>query len=1232
MGKTWTAAAVRYLENQTMCPRCDFSPVGVGRCPNCGVDLASPAAAELREASSSTAAWLNARQVIIDRLPVLDAAPVVAPLAAPTPAAVSAPLVAAAISPRSESQVSVQSVLAVAGAGLFAVAAIVFTFLNPDLTDFATRTSIIAAATLIFLGGAWLLAKKELQFSAEAIGALGAVFVVLDIWAFTTRVPTGISGWVFAAIGTLLTSVVLVLIAAVRRVRTWLWAGLVGLAITPAFIGYATDNRWGVLIGHVAVGFAAVGTHEIARRLSTRFGSGLRAEHGTASVLQILVVAIVLVQLFFLDVPSGSGRVLGSAAIIGALALLALLTLLRTTGSLARLWGFSAGALAVVAVALLPVALTLNDSVWFVTLVPLAAVVALTAIALMLSRSRVQRPAILIGGLVVGLVTVAPAVGSGVAPVLTAITRLMERDIVNTSGGNNLTLAAILGLSSTAAGLFATSRLHARTASPTSHSTANLLALALWLGVLAVAALTTWGALVPPAQAAIGLGSALALSALLSRVPAVAAAPAHVRAPLVTAAHLLPVLVAMITWVDPNIRVLGGAAVVATLFAVALTVPKGVRPVHVGFGFAYALVVFAAGLNLAGLETIAVLCLTTSLASICALIATLAKWLTARSWYAVLIVTAIPFIIGIISVLNERSGWTALSTGVTFALALALVLTRRPGLTRVLRAVAAALLVPALAVVVICLGAQFLDVSGSPITLPIIAVIVACTLPSTGLIGAALVRHGLSEADARISRLWIEISALVTTAFAVLLALVRSAAGLPTTFLVLVIIGIGAIATAVFAKRQYAWPVAAASWTGALWCVWALNGVTAIEPYLLPPALGAAIVAAFLVWRGLPGIGLPAIGLYWTGLACAALPTLTILAFTGSGPGATVPWRTIGLLGGSLLFLILGALNARTARSARFATISTLRTPTLAVAMAAAAAGAIQAVRWGWNLDALDYGNARLVMLPVLGLSALALLLAAASARLLIDGTSTEPTRASLSRWLYAPALVYLVVGPMATIRPGWFPIFTLLGLTVLLLALMLVTVVRARTRRVTLPPVWFTFALAWCTAVTGWSVRDLRVEAFSLPLGLALLAAGVIALRPPKQLFGPATLNSWPLGFSSSWQLLTPGILVTLVPSILATGTDPRTERAILVIALALISILVGSLRRLAAPFILGIIALPVENLLVFVVQIGRNIGALPWWITLATAGAVLFVIAVTSERRVAGAKGTAARVRDLR
>ncbi|MBT2473382.1 hypothetical protein J7E68_02005, partial [Microbacterium sp. ISL-103] len=185
-----------------------------------------------------------------------------------------------------------------------------------------------------------------------------------------------------------------------------------------------------------------------------------------------------------------------------------------------------------------------------------------------------------------------------------------------------------------------------------------------------------------------------------------------------------------------------------------------------------------------------------------------------------------------------------------------------------------------------------------------------------------------------------------------------------------------------------------------------------------------------------------------------------------------------------------------------------------------------------------------------------------------------------------------------------------------------------------TAPPVWFLFAIAFVTAIVAWSPRDLRVEWFSLPLGAFLLLAGALALRGSTSADADRrpTLDSWPGRWTGSWALLAPGIVTIMIASIVSTFTDPLTWRAILVMVLALAAILVGSRQRLAAPFLLGLIVLPVENVFVFSVQIGRGIESMPWWITLAVMGAVLLIIAVTAERRTGEGSGVAARVRDLR
>lgn len=1203
MSKLWSTTASAYLARHDLCPRCDHLVTTSGRCSNCNADLSGPIAVQVIQASQAVIDALAAREVLVDALPILP--PLVAPPLPASPPPAPSPVAPVTVVPREGSQISVQSVLAIVGAALLAVAAIVFTFFNPDLTNFSTRTAIVAVTTVVFLGGAWLLARAKLQFSAEAIGALGMVFVVLDVWAFSHNAPAGVSPFVFAGIGTLFGSAVMIAIAILVRIRTWLWLGTLGLIIAPAWFGYAVGTDWSAVVGHLAVGFVALAAHELARRLGSRFGSELRADRWMATVVELLMLVVVSTQLLGLSGTSNATRTAGT------LAAAAILAVLSARNELPRFWSFAAGGLFTVAAFEVVLQVELTDSSWFVALVPLSAAIATTALAAVTRtgswpRLRISLTALLVGSMTVLLATATVAFGSAVLQYVLPSAH---------TGSRVLGLASTLGLAAAAAGLVAVWGLSSREVSA-GFRRANLI-VALSIGMLALISFTGWIALAQVTQVASALGIATVLSLVLAFAPAARRARTSSRVPLLVGIHLLVLHAAIAAWSDPVLSELGATAVVVAWVAVTLAVPSLLRPLHTAIGFAYALIVFAHVLQLAHLETIAIFCLTTTLASTTALAVTLIRRISARFWYAVLIVTAVPFVIGIVDVLFVRSGWTALSTGVTFALALTLVVTNRPGLSRYLRATAAALLVPALAVVVVCLGAQVLRVSASPITLPIIAVLVACSLPSTELIGAALRRRGLSDSDSRIAQLWIEVSALVTGAIAVILALVRAAAGLNTSLVVLLIIGLGAAATALITHRRYAWIVAAASWTGALWCFWGNLGIQVLEPYLLPPAIAAAIIGAVSVLRRLPGIGL-----YSVGLACAAIPSLVVL--TGWGNGAVTPWRAYGLLAGAVLLVVLGAGAARRPVGSRF---GMLATPTLVVGLVSAAAGSIEAARVGLGFDTVWLSAHQPVMVAVLELSVAATVIAAVGARFLV---TPERLQSGRWRWVYLPATLSLVLGPIAAIRSGWLTIWTLFILTLVVLALMIATAVRARTRLVALPPVWLLFAIAWCSAVVGWSDRELRVEAFSLPLGLSLLTVGILAMRG-STLTG-RTLNSWPTGFTGSWRLLTPGIVVTFLPSILATGTDPQTLRAILVIAMALLAILIGSLRRLGAPFLLGIIVLPLENITVFAAQIGHTISATSWWITLATAGAVLLVIAVTYERRTGGERGVAARLRDLR
>ncbi|MET0590649.1 MAG: hypothetical protein ABWZ77_05690, partial [Naasia sp.] len=620
-----------------------------------------------------------------------------------------------------------------------------------------------------------------------------------------------------------------------------------------------------------------------------------------------------------------------------------------------------------------------------------------------------------------------------------------------------------------------------------------------------------------------------------------------------------------------------------------------------------------------------------------ALVATLWDRVPIRHWYAVLAVTAIPFLIGVASVLEVRSGWTALSTGLILALALTLVLTRRPGLAPVVRALAASILVPSVAVVTVSLGAEWLESSGSPVVLPIIAVVVAAVLGSLRGIEARI-RRRAGEAPTRMLDpvLAIEISTLVTGALTVLLALVRDAAGLSTALVVLVLIGLGGVLARLLARRPYGWWLAGSAWTAALWTVWAMLGVTEAEPYYLPTSLVVASIGVVALLRGRGGDALVI-----SGLAAAIVPTAALLAAVGEA--LAFPARTIGLLVAAVVLLGAGVrLDRRAGGGERSERFRMLRIASTLIGMVAATAGAIRGVRWGLDLDPAPDA----LMSAVVGVSAASVVLLALGARTLTaaaasSGAATRLARLGRARLLGVPALLAAAAGPITAIREEWASTWTLWALTLALLALLVVSAGRGATAPTSLPRPWLVFAVAWVVAVAGWSPRELRVEWFSLPLGLAVLVAGVIAFRrtgdaesaggavpPPAR----ATLGSWPLGHTGSRRLLGPGIFLALLPSVLATGTDPQTWRAILVIALALVAILVGSSLRLAAPFLMGLIVLPVENVVVFTVQIGRNIGALPWWITLATAGIVLLALAVSSERKTSRGGGVGARIRELR
>ena len=453
MPQPWSDDAIRHLLDATTCPRCGLDSLQERRCLNCGADLRGEIADQLWAASTTAVQALRSRQQILDLVPV-DKVPVAtgAP-AAPLKADIAASTVMAPAAPVPErSSATVQSVLAVAGAGLFAVAAIVFTFFNPDLKDEVLRSVIVGGVTLVFLGGAWLLARRKLQFSAEAVGALGMVFVALDVYAVSELAQPPVSPWVFTAIGTLVSAIVMIVFAALARIRSWLLLALIGLAVVPAMFGYAGETVWSSLVGHLGTGFAVLVLHEGVRRLAPRFDGKLRADRVTLTVLQIVAVAVALFQLRLTDAPTPTEHWL---AIAGVLAAVALLAVFATRHLIAPFWSFVVGAFATAAVAVLPFALDLERPEWYLALVPAAAALVLMLASGIPRTATVARPLMMAGVITVAAIATITTVLFAFAVVLVTMAASAASANYETVGlfTREAGLAIVLGLVAAAIGL-----------------------------------------------------------------------------------------------------------------------------------------------------------------------------------------------------------------------------------------------------------------------------------------------------------------------------------------------------------------------------------------------------------------------------------------------------------------------------------------------------------------------------------------------------------------------------------------------------------------------------------------------------------------------------------------------------------------------------------------------------------------------------------------------------------
>lgn len=732
------------------------------------------------------------------------------------------------------------------------------------------------------------------------------------------------------------------------------------------------------------------------------------------------------------------------------------------------------------------------------------------------------------------------------------------------------------------------------------------------------------------------------------------------RSTLVAAAFAQLAALVLLSWVARPTVLLGAAAVVLLLLRARPLVPAPVRGVLVGAGAAYATLALGFGLAWLGWDGFGVVGGTAVVAVLAATVVTVLPRIGRDTWLALLVVATVPATVSVLAVAVDRTWWSAGAAAALLALEAVVLDTRARPVPAWLRVLAATLVLPTVSVLVICAGAVLLPGSGSPVLLPVVAVLAAAAAVAAPPVATRLRRRSLGV-SAEPARVALEVAAAGTAAVALLLAVLRATTGADTVLVLCAILAAGATVVAQRPDRRPVWWAAALLWSGVLWSALGWWGVGLVEAYTAPPAAAAVLVGALLArrsadrWRPLVRAG----------TALLVTPTL-LLAVLGRDTGT----RAAALL--ALAAVAVGSVllsdedeGPDPAPTPAGRAWRVLTDAALVGAAVAALAGPVRALHLAASTpagpaadDARLFGAALLwslggaVLLGVAGRS-LARRHEAAPAAATPPGAAPGATGPGPRlRWALAPAVVAGTVGTLVAVRSSWAAVWTGWVVELLLLALAL-TAVRSDVRSgahpdvrpdlrsggasvtdsrrpaVVLPPGWFLWLAALAWAIGAWSTRLLRVEMFALPVGLALTAMGLVALRAALRdddavaahPVAPVRSSAgWPVGGRTSTLTLTPGALATLGPSVLAIWTDPMTWRAVLVVVLALGFMLLGARELLRAPLVVGATTLPVAVLSVFAAQLGGTVSAGPWLLTLLAAGGLLLVLGIFAERRRSG------------
>lgn len=1234
------------LVDPTRCPAC-FSPLASTTCSVCGLDVGVPAAADLFRLSTGVYEGERARQSLIARMRAeqvarvavseasTDAAaptsippaavpsvPIAVPSAAaaapgasvPSAPAPAAPAVAAAAPsalpspppavvapasaplPQGRRRSGVQVLLLTLGVVLISVAAVVFLFVAYLVANLEVRSVIIAAASVLVLGVAWLLRTRGLPGTAEGVAAVAIVLLLLDVWIVRANALFGSDRLEASAYTGIALAAVTALLAGTRAASRIRVPGLAAAALAPAsafLLAYAVDpdtaaGAWlgglaVVVVGAVAVAFLARSPERIIL---------------CATALAGAAVALVTAAWALPEVAWGEAWAF--LAVAAACAILVAATLAARAPA-ARAWAVVAAIGTGTAAALAPavgVSAELDGTVatWLApaTAGAVAAVFAAVTRGPMVVRSAARAALIAASSVAAVASTWGLFLGSA-----TIFERILASDppwqvdhgsLIRWTSETDLDAATILVPFIIAAGSLMVLLLVGAARRLLAIPVAAALIGGIVGGVMAPGAALPVVILIAVGAAALGFAAlpnrvaAPGLLAVLATFGIGAAAFAWWIGwsnqdvwPWATAAVLATAIagrvLAVRVWAAPAAPIAGAAHLVLGVAIVAVA------------SFAMPSWLEASGTAVADPWTSGWLWLGTVAAVLLGAFVFIPR-LTTRDRIALATPALIAAVVG--AILTAVTGVVTLAwlpAAITAVVASAGV---RPVGSRLLR-----ILLAATGPIMLALALErvLASISGAPPSV---------LGAAAGVLAAAALAPPVLPADGGARLAW---RASVGLAGVVTLAAIPTA-GDQAWLLLLVLAPVPIILAALDGDpiggtadtRHLSW-LSLALVVAAVWTRLAGDGVDDIEAYTLPLAVGLAIAAGLVTWRRRADRAASASGR--TALFAAAAG-VAVLPSVASSSGSEL--RTLVLIAaGAIVALAASFLPER----ARGVPVRLLGVATGWVAFTGAALVRGAAVATGAPSDLF------VEFWPVLALAAgiaLAVIWARSGSRPAVIG---EVLLAASVVAAAVPTLLAILSADRPTLRAA-----------VLFPALAVVHVAGVATRaRPFAGPI-----LAWSTlgalVLGGISVLvpgDVDpFDVVTVSVGAALIGAGAIRMsRAPE-------LGSWPA--------LGPGLAVLLVPPLLADFTDSDLWRLIALGVVAAAAVVVGAVRRLQAPLLLGGSVLLVHAIAQLWPWISAAYEAVWWWLWLGIAGVILIVLAATYERQLRLARGVVRTISDLR